>query len=101
MESVPEITALQTQDNVRIANELAAALRLIQRMAGGEIHAPHLIYDGSLQCLCQVNETRQAHRGASCSISDDYWILGRGQQASRLGNRPGVSLRRRRQSKLR
>src|ERR1700758_5280830 len=101
MKSVPEITALQTQDYVGVANQFAAALGLIQGMAGREIHAPHFIDYGSLQCLGQLDETRQANGGAGRTIGNDERTLGSNQEASGLGNRARISLRRRRQGQLR
>src|SRR6516162_11148831 len=92
MKSVPEITALQTQDYVGAANQFAAALGLVQRMAGREIHAAHLIDYRSLHRLGQLDQTRQANRSAGCTIGDDERILGSNQQASSLGNRPRISL---------
>jgi len=51
MDRAPEIRRFQAEDNVRIANDRARSLRLIQRMLRRKIHARGQIHDGRLQCF--------------------------------------------------
>ncbi len=48
MRNAPEVRELEPQDHIRVSNESAAAIALVQGMTRGEIHASPLIDDRRL-----------------------------------------------------
>ena len=90
-----EVAHLEADDEIGVGERGGAAVRLIERMPGREVHPPFAIDDGRLQQLGQLDQLRQARRCARHPIDDDHGILGGGQEPRRFRDGAGVALRRR------
>ena len=88
----PEVGQLQTEDDIGFRDDGTSAARLIQRVAGREIHASALIDDGGLQRFGKLHKVLHAGSRSSRAIRDDHRILGGGQQLCGFADRAGISL---------
>jgi hypothetical protein len=94
IEHAEQIVHLQRQHHVRLADHRAAAEGVIERVPGGEVHAPALVDHRALQGLGQFDQPPHAGRRARHAVADDDRVLGRGEQLRRLRQRADVAHRR-------
>ncbi len=97
----PEVGQLETEDDVRLRDQLPSVAALIERVARGEVHASALIDDRGLQRLGQLDQTLHSGRRARRAVGDDHRVPCVDQQLRRLGDRTRITLRRRGARQLR
>ena len=61
----PEVGQLETEDDVGVRDELAAARGLVERMLRREVHPPVLIDDRRLDRFGQLNQLARCRRACA------------------------------------
>src|SRR5208283_6029498 len=95
MNRAPEVVQLQTQDHVRIGDDLAPPLRLVERVLCWEIQATDLVDDRCLKRFGEFDEKCHACRSASRPVGNQYRTLCGDEQAGCFRNCTRISLGRR------
>ena len=91
----PEIGHFQAQNHVGVADQGVGAIGLVQRMAGGEIHAAGAADDRRLQSFGEIDQVFHAGGRAREAIGEEHRILRGHQHARGFGDGAGIALRRR------
>ncbi len=83
-----EVGDLETQNHVGVADERAGIGRLIEGMAGGEIHAAILVDHRGLQRFGEFDQALHTSRRARGAIGNDDGILRRDEKPAASSTAP-------------
>ncbi len=91
----PEIRQLEAEHDVRVGDERARVVGVVERMPRREIQPSPLVDDRRLQRLGQLDQTCQPRRRSRRAVGNQHRRLRGDEQPRRFGHGAGVSLRRR------